>query len=50
MLNQMDAMPTEPHSFPSGFYLLVENAVDAVLEFPAGAAIEPGAADIAAAG
>ena len=28
-------MPTEPHSFPSGFYLLVENAVDVVLEFPA---------------
>ena len=28
-------MPTEPHSFPSGFYLLVEKAVDVVLEFPA---------------
>ena len=35
MLNQMDAMPTEPHSFPSRFYLLFENAVDVVLEFPA---------------
>lgn len=30
----MDAMPTEPHSFPSGFYLLVENAADVMLEFP----------------
>lgn len=30
----MDATPTETHSFPSGFYLLVEDAVDAVLEFP----------------
>lgn len=28
-------MPTEPHSVPSGFYLLVENAVDVVLDFPA---------------
>ena len=31
----MDAMPTEPHSVPSGFYVLVEGAADAVLEFPA---------------
>lgn len=30
----MDAMPTEPYSFPSGFYLLLEDAADVVLEFP----------------
>ena len=28
-------MPTEPDSFPSDFYVLVEGAADAVLEFPA---------------
>mgnify|MGYP003617712432 FL=1 len=31
----MNAMPTEPDSFPSDFYVLVEGAADAVLEFPA---------------
>lgn len=30
----MDVMPTEAYSFPSNFYSLVEDAVDAVLEFP----------------
>jgi len=27
-------MHTEPHSFPSGFYLLLEDAANVVLEFP----------------
>ncbi len=31
----MGAMAAEEDSFPSGFYVLVEDAADAVLEFPA---------------
>lgn len=31
----MDAMAADADSFPSGFYVLVEDAADAVLEFPA---------------